>query len=189
MNVWYLVRQRIKRAARVILNDLFGEDTSGDSDPIVPGSPPGAAILGPIQTYLDALVPGVARLEARQRQAEDERALLLAELNALDTAVDQALLQREDDRARILAIQKLEKSRQYEDLSRHCAEQARIARDARSVMERMQKRSGVLHRQIADLTHREQDARTLEELAALRREIDRMLASLKEKSSRRDSGQ
>ena len=189
MNTWQLAWQKIRRAARVILHDLFGEDNPCEYDPLVPGSPPSASILGPIQTYMDAIAPGVARLEERQRRARDDRALLNAELSTLDDAIDQALLHGEDERARFLALQKLEKSRQFEDLSRRCEEQARIVLDARSVMERMQKRTGEIHRQIVDLSNREQDASTLETLAASRREIDRALASLEDELTRRNAGQ
>ena len=40
---------KIRWAARVLMHDLFGEDDLKESKAILPGGPPGAEILGPIQ--------------------------------------------------------------------------------------------------------------------------------------------
>jgi phage shock protein A len=131
-----------------------------------------------IQSQLDALAPELARLEARQKQTEAERAQLAADLAATGAEVDQALLHDDEERARPLALRKLELTEKYEYLTMRCQEQAEIAAQARRVLERMRKRLDEARRQLDDLSAREQDALTLENLVAMRRELDAALANL-----------
>ncbi len=185
MNAWQLAWQRIRWAARVLLHDLFGENDLKESETMLLGG----SILQPIQTYLDGLAPEVARLEERQRVSEAERAVAAAELAALENAIDHALLRGEDEQARRMVREKFQKAKQFEDLTRRWQEQTQITADARQVMERIQERADQTNRQIADLSKRKQDARTLENLAAAHREIDRLLAGLEEELARRKTGQ
>jgi phage shock protein A len=184
MNAWQRVMTKLNRAARVILHDLFGENDFAETVPVRPGSIPLEPVqLGPLQAQLDALAPELARLEARHKQSEDELAIRAVGLAALDAEIDQALMRGDDEQGRALATRRLELARQYRDLSQRCQEQARIAMDARAVLERMRKRLEQARFQLAGLNTREQDAITLENLAEVRRELDKALASLE--SSRR----
>ena len=183
MNAWQLAWQKIRWAARVLMHDLFGEDDRKESEAIFPGG----SILQPIQAYLDRLTPEVARLEERQRESQAEQVVVAAELAALENAIDQALLRGEDEQARRMVRDKLQKAKRLADLTQRCQEQAWITADARRVVERIQERADLTNRQIADLSKREQDARTLENLAAARREIDQALAGLEEELTRRNA--
>ena len=179
MKAWQPLWLKIRRAARGIFHDLFAEGDPDENTSPTSGNLAAKSIqLGMIQSQLDALAPELARLEARQKQSEAQRAQLAADLAATGAEVDQALLRDDEERARPLALRKLELAEQYEYLTMHCQEQAEIAAQARRVLERMRKRWGEARRQLDDLSAREQDALTLENLAAMRRELDAALANL-----------
>lgn len=168
---------KISRAARGIFHDLFGE---GDPDENTSSASLAAKSiqLEPIRLQLDALAPELARLEARQQQSQVELAQLAAELTTLDAEADRALLRGDEAHARHLAQRRLELVKQHAELAQHCQEQARVTALARGVFEKMRKRLGEAHRQLAGLSEREQDAQAIENLAAVRRELDAALADL-----------
>jgi phage shock protein A len=176
MKAW----QKISRVARGIFHDLFGEGEPDENTPSAADSLAAQSIqLAPIQAQLDALAPELARLEARQRQSQAGLAQLDADLIALDGEADRALLGGDEEQARRLALRRLEVQQQHAELSQRYQEQARITALARGVFEKMRKRLGEAHRQLAGLSEREQDAQALENLAAVRRELDAALADLK----------
>jgi phage shock protein A len=173
MNAWQRLRMQIAAAARVIFHDLFGEEDPGEAVPAVP-----SIQLGAMQAQLDALAPELARFEGRWQQMEDERERLAADLADLDEEIDRALLCGADDLARRLARRKLDLAGQLEDLTRRSREQARIATDARAVVQRLGQRCAETRRQLAGLSASQQDAAALEHIVAVRRELEDALASL-----------
>lgn len=179
MKAWQPLWLKISRAARGIFHDLFGEGDPDENTPSASGSLVAKSIqLEPIRLQLDTLAPELARLEARQKQSETGLAQLATELSALDAEADRALLRGDEEQARRLTQRRLELVKQHAELAQHCQEQARVTALARGVFEKMRKRLGEAHRQLAGLSEREQDAQALENLAAVRRELDAALADL-----------
>jgi phage shock protein A len=179
MKAWQPLWLKISRAARGIFRDLFAEADPDENTAPTSGSLAAKSIqLGLIQSQLDALVPELTRLEARRKQSEAERAQLAADISALDSEVDRALLRGDEAQARRLTQRRLELAKRSENLLQRCQEQALIATQASGVLERMRKRWDAAHRQLDDLSAREQDALTLENLADMRRELDAALANL-----------
>lgn len=176
MKAWQPLWLKISQTARGIFRDLFGEGAPDENIPSTPESLAAKSIqLEPLRLQLDALAPELARLEARQQRSQVELTHLAAELTVLDTEADQALLRGDETQARRLAQRRVELAKEYDELAQRCQEQARVSTLARGVFEKIRKRIDEAQRQLAGLSEREQDAQILENLAALRRELDAAL--------------
>jgi phage shock protein A len=173
--------QRILFLLKTAWNDLFGEDPQGEVRQMVSGESTSdrlSALLDETQQHLDALRLELANVVAHQqriRQIWQER---LAEIQYLNTAVDEALKVGREDQARGLQgqINRLQKGAdEMAELVHACQEQADQIREA---VNSQQEQLDTLRRRSLLLEDRENSLAALTEVFGAQQSLSRRTDAL-----------
>jgi hypothetical protein len=177
MSTWLRLWTKVKRAARGVFLDLFGEDTPRDN----PGSQPGDEMqpgLEQLQARLDEMVSELARVTASHQRFKVEQRIAAEALADLDAQIDQAVLQGAEEQARSQLHRPRKESECMDDRAASIAEYARVIAGTRASLEKLRGRLDGIRQQQAELRVRARDAAALEKLALDQRELGRDLDSL-----------
>jgi chromosome segregation ATPase len=175
------IAQRILFLLKTIWHDLFGEEPRGEVRRTITGETTSdrlSALLDETQQHLDALrleMANVVTHQQRIRQTWQER---LAEIQYLNTAVDEALKAGRDDQAHGLQsqINRLQKGAdEMAELVHACQEQATEIRNA---VNSQQEQLDALRRRSLLLEDREHSLATLTEVFSAQQNLSRRAGAL-----------
>ncbi len=170
--------QRLRMAAQAWIRDVFGEEAGlgapGDasSDQALTGW------LSDAQARLDALQVSLAQAQTRRGRLADDLRAVQAQAGSLSATVDAALAQGQDDlaRARLAELNRLE--RQAGELQANQAAASELVDALHNALHALQVQVGEARRKALALSERADQAAMLEELARLRRDLNRQAAAI-----------
>ncbi len=180
MNTWLKLWTKVTLAARVVLFDLFGDESFTGAGLSSPGGQGAGLELEQAQARLDALAGELSGLAAQHKQIEAGQRRAVEDLANLDARIDKAVMQGQEEQARNLLHERKRADQQMEERARRLAESAQALAEARAGLDGLRRKLAEARRQQAELLAREQSAAVLASLASSRRELARDLNHLQE---------
>jgi phage shock protein A len=163
---------RILTALRSAARDLISEEDEIEGDRV-------DTLIDAAQTRLTVLRDELAQAVAREKRAEIEWRAAWDQANALDTNVDNALRSGQDDLARVHIEQASRAQVKADELSEHYQACVRVTTRLRDDVNTLQAQLDDVIRRQTQLTDREQNATSLEQINRLKREQRRAASDLK----------
>lgn len=173
--------QRILFLLKMAWNDLFGEDPQGEVSRVVSGESTSdrlSALLNEAQQHLDALRLELANVVVHQQRIRHSWQERLAEIQYLNTAVDEALKAGREDQARGLLnqVNRLQKGAdEMAELVHACETQAS---EIRTAVSSQQENLDVLRRRSLLLEDREHSIAALTEVFNAQQSLSRRAGAL-----------
>lgn len=173
--------QRILFLLKTAWNDLFGEDPQGEVRHVLSGESTSdrlSTLLDETQQHLDALRLELANVIAHQQRIRQTWQERLAEIQYLNTAVDEALKAGREDQARGLQsqINRLQKNAdEMAELVHACQEQAT---EIRTAVNSQQEQLDTLRRRSVLLEDRENSLAALTEVFGAQQSLSRRADAL-----------
>jgi phage shock protein A len=163
---------RILTALRSAARDLISEEDEIEGDRV-------DTLIDAAQTRLTVLRDELAQAVAREKRAEIEWRAAWDQANALDTNVDNALRSGQDDLARVHIEQASRAQVKADELSEHYQACVRVTTRLRDDVNTLQAQLDDVIRRQTQLTDREQNATSLEQINRLKREQRHAASDLK----------
>jgi phage shock protein A len=163
---------RILTALRSAARDLISEEDEIEGDRV-------DTLIDAAQTRLTVLRDELAQAVAREKRAEIEWRAAWDQANALDTNVDNALRAGQDDLARVHIEQASRAQVKADELSEHYQACVRVTTRLRDDVNTLQAQLDDVIRRQTQLTDREQNATSLEQINRLKREQRHAASDLK----------
>jgi phage shock protein A len=163
---------RILTALRSAARDLISEEDEIEGDRV-------DTLIDAAQTRLTVLRDELAQAVAREKRAEIEWRAAWDQANALDTNVDNALRAGQDDLAKVHIEQASRAQVKADELSEHYQACVRVTTRLRDDVNTLQAQLDDVIRRQTQLTDREQNATSLEQINRLKREQRHAASDLK----------